>query len=289
MQAQPAGRMLAVRAPADRIESLLPEGATIAAINAPELTVVSGPAERIDAMAAALAQAGLQASALVTSHAYHSPMMAAVRAPLVEAVAATPRQAARIPIVSTALARAASDQELADPAYWGQQLLSPVRFAESIVAATAADDCVLLEVGTGQTLTTLSRQSLAGRGVRTVVPCLGPAQAPGSDVENLLSALGRLWVVGAVPDWAAFQAGSRRRVALPTYPFERKRYWVEPARPESAIEQRDVDAPPSQDAGREADSGDARQLIERQLALVAGQLTAFDEDDRAPSRENNHG
>ena len=283
MQAQPQGKMLAVRAPANRVEAILLAGVAIAAVNAPELTVVSGSTDLVDELAASLAQQGIQVSALVTSHAYHSPMMAPVRLPLVEAVAAVPRKPANLTFVSTALARATADQELCDPVYWGQQLMSPVRFADSVAAATQDEDHILLEVGAGQTLTTLSRQTLSRQPGRVIVPCLGAAQAPGSSLENLLAALGKLWAAGAAPDWVQFQAGRRQRIALPTYPFERKRFWVEPAQVDLGAEYTDNDAPSvpsapdasvSMNVGKsaEAEFACAERLIQHQLTLIAEQI-----------------
>lgn len=228
MQAQPPGTMLAVRASADRLEPMLPAGVAIAAINAPELTVVSGPGEVVASFGARLAQQDIQSSPLVTSHAYHSQMMAPARQPLVDAVSAVQRKPAAIAVVSTALARAVAEGELSDPEYWGEQMMSPVRFADSVTAAATNDDRILLEVGPGQTLSTLSRQVLRASAGRIIVSSLGGSQASGSSMESVLAALGKLWVAGLTPDWAAFQAGARLRVALPTYPFERKRFWIEP-------------------------------------------------------------
>jgi len=289
MQAQPAGKMLAVRAPADRLEALLPAGVGIAAVNAPGLTVVSGSTDLIDALAAALAQQGIQASALVTSHAYHSPMMAPARSPLVETVASVPRQAATTTIISTVLARAAAEQELCDPDYWGHQLMSPVRFADSVVVAAPDEHHILLEVGPGQTLTMLARQTLAREAGRVVLSSLGPVQSPGSDVASLLSAVGRLWVAGAAPDWAGLQAGHRQRVALPTYPFERKRFWVEPMALDMGVARGDADAPVAQciapapvpvTAASFPEAGFAdgvERLIQQQLVLISEQIRALGE------------
>ena len=297
MQAQAAGRMLAVRAPAERIQNLLAPGVAIAAINAPALTVVSGATEAIDALAAVLEQQGIQASALVTSHAFHSPMMAAAREPLIAAVAQVPRRPAALPVVSTAFARVATDAELCDPQYWGQQLMSPVRFADAV--AIAATDALLLEVGPGQTLTAMARQSLAREAGQAVLPSLGPVQAPGSDVANVLVAVGRLWLAGVTPDWLALQCGPRRRVALPTYPFERKRFWVEPGRLDLGDAPRSADADSSiavaapalavedparhgqfpvatEGAGDEIELVDGmEQLIQQQLLLISEQIQAM--------------
>ena len=282
MQAQPAGRMLAVRAPADQVEALLPAGVDIAAVNAPGLTVVSGPTDPIDALATALAQRGIQVSALLTSHAFHSSMMAPVRPPLVKAVAAVARKPATLAIISTALARATAEQELCDPDYWGQQLLSPVRFTDSIAVAAPDEHHVLLEVGPGQTLTTLARQTFAGEAGRVVVPCLGPVQSPGSDVGNLISAVGRLWAVGAAPDWIGFQAGHRQRVALPTYPFERKRFWVEPMPLDMGSARGDTDAPDVQGLTTASAPVQVQDLTEAQFAdgvvrLIQQQLLLMSE------------
>lgn len=281
MQEQPPGKMLAVRAAASELEGLLPAGVSIAAVNAPTLTVVSGATELIDALATSLAQRGVNASVLMTSHAFHSPMMEPVRAPLVRAVTAVTRTPATIAVVSTAFARAATDQELCDPGYWGHQLLSPVRFAESVAVAAQDEHHVLLEVGPGQTLTTLARQTLAGQVGRLIVPCLGPVQAPGSDTGSLVAAMGRLWLAGVAPDWSAFQSGQRQRIPLPTYPFERKRFWVEPT-PRNASAARDADtahsqvenqAPtPGQDLSGSVHADGVERLLQQQLALISEQL-----------------
>lgn len=234
MQAQPAGRMLAVRADAGQVEGLLTEGITIAAINAPGLTVVSGPADRVALLAATLAERELHSSALLTSHAFHSSMMAAARQPLVDAVAALPRAPAGLEIFSTSLGGAAGAEALCDPQYWGEQLMNPVRFAAAVGAAVQDEHCILLEVGPGRTLANLARQCLANApagepNAGPVMSCLGPAQSPGCDLEHLLSAVGRTWMGGLTPDWDGMRTGARRRVALPTYPFERKRFWAQPA------------------------------------------------------------
>ena len=284
MQAQPGGRMLAVRASTARLAGLIPEGIAIASINAPELTVVSGGTDVVDTLARSLEQQGIKCSALVTSHAFHSPMMAPVRAPLAGAVAAVPRQPAALAIISTALARVADASQWCDPDYWGQQLMSPVHFAGSVTVAASDSPCILLEVGPGQTLGTLARQCLPSEKRGAVVPCLGPIQSPGSDVAHLVAAVGRLWAAGAAPDWGRFQAGQRQRVALPTYPFERKRFWVEPTRLDIGLAHGDAPVPevpadeavsarPEERAGSEADfAGSVEQLIQQQMDLVSQQI-----------------
>ena len=284
MQAQPPGRMLAVRAPAAQIEPMLGRELGIAAINAPSMCVVSGPTAAVDALAAELAKNDIQSTALVTSHAYHSPMMQPAAAPLVAEVATVARRRASLEIVSTSLARAVAQDELSDPDYWGRQLMSPVRFADAIVAAAVDEHAILLEVGPGQTLTTLAKQTLAAQqGNRTILSCLGPVQAPGSDVQNVLAAAGRLWIAGVVPDWHALQAGRRKRVALPTYPFERKSFWAVPRALALGSDRGDADAHPGDPATPDAraaqpaaavdtTTAEAERLIQQQLALIAEQI-----------------
>jgi acyl transferase domain-containing protein len=285
MQAQPPGRMLAVRAPLEQVQPLLPDGVSIAAVNAPALVVASGPAQSVEALEQALSELGIQASALVTSHAFHSEMMRPARAELESAVAAVPAKPAGIALVSTSTGAALGPDDLRDPAYWGRQLMRPVLFAAA-AAEAAKDGTVLLEVGPGRTLSTLARQCIGKPGPLAVLPCLGPVQAPGSDIQNLLQAVGQLWLAGAQPDWRALQSGARRRVVLPTYPFERKCFWVQPmplgaaaaqARPvASAHGPRALAAVP--EAGQEPATAEAdavEQLIRMQLALISEQLGAM--------------
>jgi acyl transferase domain-containing protein len=285
MQEQPAGSMLAARAPVDRVTALLPPDLSIAAVNSPGVTIVSGPTELITTFAATLGRENIQTSLLVTSHAYHSSMMAPVAGPLVERVASTMRREATVGIVSTSLGRVATGAELADPSYWGQQLLSPVLFADA-VALSASGQQIFLEVGPGQVLSTLARQTLGAQGKSLIVSALGPVQAPGSDVEHLLTAVGRTWVAGAAPDWMRVQTGTRRRIPLPTYPFERKRFWVEPSpltvesRPRDAAAPA-IAAPSGESAMTAAASGDGavpkdiEEFLQKQLALMAEQIKTF--------------
>ena len=299
MQALPPGKMLAVRAPLAEVAPLIKSPVCIAAVNAPSVTVVSGPSADIDALAAELEIAGMAAAALVTSHAFHSAMMEPARAALIERVAATQRKAAQLPIYSTATGALAEAGALTAPEYWGEQLMSPVRFADAAGAALAADPhSVFLEVGPGHNLSSLLRTIRPAQAQATDIPCLGPAQAPGSETEHLLSAIGRLWVAGGTPDWTALAGGRRQRVALPTYPFERKRFWVEPSKLAFDTARGDADAPAPQpvapipvvppvaanDAGvlapaahtsDQSNAGSDAQLealVRAQLAIVAEQL-----------------
>lgn len=228
MQALPAGRMLAVQAEPGVLAAMLGPELSIAAINSPGMTVVSGPADAIAALAREAAAAELRTTELRTSHAFHSPMMAPVLEPLRQAIAAVDRAAPACPMHSTALARPLSDEEACDPAYWAQQVMDPVRFAETIGGAAGKGRRVLLEVGPRQGLSSFSRQVLGPGSTTRIVACLSGRSAGPAETAGLLAAVGRLWIAGVEPDWAAMHAGSRQRIVLPGYPFERKRFWLEP-------------------------------------------------------------
>lgn len=240
MAAQPPGSMIVVPLPAGEVAGRLQGGLSVAAVNQEGLTVVSGPDDEIDELIAALEAEGLEARRLHTSHAFHSSMMDPALEPFETEVAGLERHAPRVPFVSCVTGEAITDHDATDPAYWARHLRDPVLFAEGLDAILKGhDDPVLVEVGPSQTLSALSRRH---PGASVVVPTLPHARAPEDDaVEAATEALGRVWQAGGSVDWAEVLDGrGGRRVPLPTYPFQRERYWMDPgaARP-SAVE--DVD------------------------------------------------
>ena len=228
MQDMPPGAMLAVRASAAIVEAALTPGVSIAALNAPNLTVVAGDEEAIARFAAALDRSGVAHKRLFTSHAYHSPMMQPVVEPFAAAVAATPRRAPEIRWISSLTGRAITDEEAVDPHYWARQLREPVRFADGI-GELADPHLALVEVGPGQALSTLARQHERRAATQLVTTSLHPGQDGSADIDYLLAAAGRLWSRNVEIDWRRFHGDAkRRRVPLPTYPFRRQRHWVDP-------------------------------------------------------------
>ncbi|MEW6304921.1 MAG: aminotransferase class III-fold pyridoxal phosphate-dependent enzyme, partial [Verrucomicrobiota bacterium] len=227
VQEQPPGAMLAVRLSEAEVLPLLDQPLSIAAINSPNLCVVSGPFEAIESFEAKLKQLGAAGRRLQTSHAFHSAMMAPVIAPFTELLRATPLGTPRIPYVSNVTAHWITDAEATDPHYWAAHLRQPVRFADGVAELFHEPECVLLEVGPGQTLSTLARQHPAKPREQTVLATLPSAKD--HELSGMLTTLGRLWLAGLSVNWKGFYADERRRrVPLPSYPFERKRYWVEP-------------------------------------------------------------
>ena len=134
-----------------------------------------------------------------------------------------------MPFVSNVTGTWISDAEAIDPGYWGRHLRLPVRFADGVGTLLQDSRRVLLEVGPGRTLSGLVKQHPACSADRLVVSTLRHPQQAEPDTMSVLTGIAQLWVGGVSIDWARFHDGERRcRVVLPTYPFERKRYWVEP-------------------------------------------------------------
>lgn len=229
MQALPEGGMMSVRMPLGELLSMLPEDLSLAAENAPGSCVVSGPHAALNRLQATLASAGVACRALRTSHAFHSHMMEPVVAPLRAEVARLRLSPPRIPIISTATGDWLTSQEAVSPDYWASHLREPVRFASAIGRILDAESRVLLEAGPRATLCTLSRQHPVGQKHHIVaIATLG--DHPDAEESAVRLAAGHLWARGVPLDPALFdRRHHRRRVRLPTYPFERQRYWIEAA------------------------------------------------------------
>ena len=199
---------------------------SLAAINEPGRTVMAGPEEAVAELERRLAEKGIAARRLHTSHAFHSAMMEPAVAPLLELLRKVRLAPPRIPFVSNLTGTWIRPEDATDPAYWARHLREPVRFADGLRELLAERDRVLLEVGPGRTLATLAARQAAGR---TAIASMRHPKDTGSDGACLLEALGRLWLSGHRLDAARVFAGQeRRRVPLPAYPFERRRYWIEP-------------------------------------------------------------
>jgi acyl transferase domain-containing protein len=237
IQALPGGAMLAVSLDESAVRPFLSADLGIATVNAPGLTVVSGTEEAVSEAEKRLADAGHTARRLPTTHAFHSPMMAPVAERLAARVAQCTLRAPAIPMISNVTGTWISDAEATDPGYWTRHLLGTVRFADGIAELLREPGRVLLEAGPGQTLSTFVRQRPRAEGEQAplaVVPSLRYAYDRKPDAQFLAEALGRLWVAGVQADGSAYRAGERRRrVRLPTYPWEKQRYWVDPPAPEA--------------------------------------------------------
>jgi acyl transferase domain-containing protein/acyl carrier protein len=229
MQQMPAGAMLGVRLTEREAQSLATDGISVAAVNGPSQCVLSGPIEAVEALSARLTAQSVDSRLLHTSHAFHSAMMDPILGPFAERVKAVKLNAPQIPFVSNVTGTWITAEEATNPGYWARHMRQTVRFAKGVEELVRDTDRVLLEVGPGQTLTTLARQQLDVANRQRALSTLPSAHEQKSGVESLLGTLGRLWICGVQPDWTGFYKNERRsRIPLPTYPFERERYWVEP-------------------------------------------------------------
>ena len=234
MQAQPAGAMLSVRLALDALMPRLPAELSLAAENAPGTCVVSGPSDAIAAFQAQLETEGVACRALRTSHAFHSSMMEPVVAPFLAEVAAIARSAPQLPLVSTATGQWLDADTATSPEYWARHLREPVRFSVALGRVLDVPSRVLLEVGPRATLAALSRQH-PGVQKQQITAVATLADTAPSETASLRQAAGQLWSWGVALDPSGFdRRATRHRVLLPTYPFERRRYWIEAALPSSA-------------------------------------------------------
>jgi acyl transferase domain-containing protein/acyl carrier protein len=229
MQQCAPGVMLAVPLGEAAVRSLLTEcpDVEVAVLNTPASTVVAGPDAAIAHCEAVLAAAQVTGQRVATSHAFHSAMMEPAVAPFTAIVAAVPRSTPTRRWVSNLTGTWITPAEATDPAYWAQHLRQPVRFADGVATLLADGDAVVLEVGPGTTLGRFVRQHPAGA---ALIPraTLRAALDPADDLDALLLTLGQLWTAGVTIDWDAYWAGEQRhRIPLPTYPFDRQRYWLD--------------------------------------------------------------
>jgi amino acid adenylation domain-containing protein len=305
MQQMAPGAMLAVPLPETEVAALLDgtrrEGGelSLAAVNRPDLCVVSGSPEAIDAMGAELAARGVTARRLHTSHAFHSATADPILQPFAEAVRRVRLAPPGIPLVSNLTGVWMRPEDATDPTYWARQLRATVRFADGLALLLAEPQRILLEAGPGDTLASFAREHPARLPEQAVISSLRHPKSTEADDAVLLRAVARLWLAGGDLDWEAFGAveppEQRRRVSLPTYPFERRRYWVEPLPSQGRAERRPPaglpeprdwaiapvwkPAPPPPERGLAEAGGDGLWLLLADFGsetgeLLAGRLTA---------------
>ncbi|BDA68760.1 beta-ketoacyl synthase [Calothrix sp. PCC 7716] len=226
MQQLPVGAMLSVQLPERDVQKLLEKEISLAASNAPSSCVVSGSTETIDQLQQELQQIGVSCTRLHTSHAFNSQMMEAIIETFTRSLQKVKLNPPKIPFMSNVSGTWITVAEATDPNYWARHLRQPVRFSQGVTELLKQPERILLEVGLGQTLSSLAKQHQADELI--VLTSIQHSQNQQSDVRFLLKTLGQLWAVGVQIDWSGFYVDEKRhRLPLPTYPFERKRYWLE--------------------------------------------------------------
>jgi acyl transferase domain-containing protein/thioesterase domain-containing protein len=223
----PAGSMLAV--PLAAAEIALPAGLSLAVINNPRMCVVSGPTPEVAALEESLGKQSIACRRLFTSHAFHSTMMEPILGVFEERLRAVALHTPRIPYLSNVTGTWIKPEEAADPAYWARHIRSTVRFSDNLAELFRKPEQVLIESGPGNVLTSLARQQ-GGAQARAFQSLPHPREKL-SSLRCALQTLGQLWTLGVEVDWAKLHApDSVQRIPLPTYPFERQKFWIEPDR-----------------------------------------------------------
>ncbi|HEV2864151.1 MAG TPA: SDR family NAD(P)-dependent oxidoreductase [Pyrinomonadaceae bacterium] len=224
----PKGAMLSIALPESQVRPWLGDKLSLAAVNGPAMSLVSGTAEAVDELAALLTEKGQEFRRLQLDTAAHSELVEPILGTFKDFVATIRLEAPRMPFLSNVTGTWITAEEATDPEYWARHLRQTVRFADGLGELFKEPGRIVLEVGPGQTLSTLARLNSDNPAALVSLSTLRHPQETQADVPFLLNTLGKLWLAGAGVDWAAFHGDERRRrVPLPTYPFERQRYWIE--------------------------------------------------------------
>lgn len=227
MQEIPAGAMLTVPVSAEAVAPYLIDGVSIAGANGPHFCVVSGTSDAVHSVQETLALHQIEARLLQTTHAFHSTMMDPAAARFRDIVAQVALHPPTIPYVSCTTGTWITDEQATSPDYWARHIRDTVRFADGVQTLFADSDLVPLEVGPGRQMSTLLKQQpeLSGR---TPVTTIRHPHETVADDRHLLLAAGRLWLQGVSVEASDLYADQhRRRVLLPTYPFERRVCWID--------------------------------------------------------------
>ncbi|MFB7867576.1 type I polyketide synthase [Streptomyces sp. NPDC056069] len=238
MQQTAAGAMLAVTFPAEEAAARLPKGVVVCAANSPQSCVVGGDAAAVLRLQRQFEIENIACRLLRTSHAFHSPLMEPVLAPLAEVFNSISLQPPTIPYLSNVTGDWVTREQATNTDYWLSHVTCPVQFSPALQRAVRDMEPILLEVGPGRTLTSLAAQQLAHP--HPAFSTL-PSDAEG-DSTVLQETIHRLWFHGAAVS-RPVSATSTRRVSLPTYPFQRQHFWAgnhacadEPSEPTSISE-----------------------------------------------------
>ncbi len=223
----PTGRMLAVALSEEEILPLLISNLSVCLINGPKLCVVAGELEKVKEFEGMLSRKGVIYRPVQNTHAFHSRMLDPVVGAYENEVRRVQLNEPKIPFTSNVTGEWITKPQATDPAYWASHTNHTARFSDALRTLWQFKDPILLEVGPGKTIGVLAMQH-PDRKEATVLSTLRHHYENQDDVELLLQSVGRLWASGVEIKWDNLHQGkSRRKVSLPTYPFERQRYWFE--------------------------------------------------------------
>lgn len=221
------GGMLSVPLAEAELRPLLGEALDMASVNAPGLCVISGPQAALDDLAARLGARGVEAQRVPIDIAAHSRMLEPILGRFGDYLRSIRLSPPRLPVISNRTGRPLTAAEATDPDYWVGHLRNTVMFAEGVRRLAEAPDRVFLEVGPGRALASLAQAN--GVPSNQVLASLRHPDQAMADDAHFVATLGRLWALGAPVDWTPLRGEARRlRVRLPTYPFQRQPYFIEP-------------------------------------------------------------
>lgn len=243
----PEGGMLSVPLGEDELRAHMGDELSVAAVNGPELCVASGPVHAIDDLARRLAAEDVESQRIHISVAAHSSMLTPILDEFGRHFQRVTLSAPRMPFVSNLSGTWITAEEATSPEYWVRHLRHTVRFADGVQKLLEDESRICLEVGPGRTLSTLARMHPVRRASQPTLQSLRHPGEEGEDLQVMLSSLARMWEAGLDVDWPRLHGERRRRVPLPTYPFERERHYIEPGKTHAA---------PEDDLSRADDVGD---------------------------------
>jgi acyl transferase domain-containing protein len=234
MRQTPTGAMLSVSLPEPEIRTLLEGSDLTLAINNGPSCIVAGTPEAVKSFENRMREKRLVCMTLNISHAAHSPMMNPVRNDFEEKVRRVKLNKPQVPYISNVTGTWITDRQALDPLYWGEHLCSTVRFSDGLNELLKIEGAIFIEIGPGRQLSNIVRQSIPGDQTTPreykIINIVKHQQEKHPDDYYFLTKLGELWLYGAPIDWRAYYENEKPfRVSLPTYPFDRKRFWIEKA------------------------------------------------------------
>jgi phthiocerol/phenolphthiocerol synthesis type-I polyketide synthase E len=227
----PKGGMVSIDADEEEVRGMIGEGVSIAAVNGPRQVVVSGKEEAIVWLCQQMEQIRIEHRRVQIEVAAHSPLVERVLDRYEEFVRGVRKEEPRMRYVSNVSGKWVKKEDVIDARYWRRQLRECVRFSDGMEELVKAGAEVMVEVGPGQTLSSLAKMQKREKQANWVIGTMRHPQKEQDDRQCLTEAIGRLWMAGVEIDWGKYyEIERRRRIELPAYPFERQRYWIEERR-----------------------------------------------------------
>ncbi len=236
----PHGAMLAVALSETDAQPYIDEQINLAVINGPAISVLAGPVTAIEQLEARLHDKEIACRRVETTHAFHSSMLETIQEELTSLVSNMTLRVPQIPYISNVTGTWITAEQATNPAYWAQHMCQTVRFSDGVSHLLQETEHLLLEVGAGQSLCSFVKMHPAcdRECMLLVFNTLPMPYEQRSDAAYMLAVLGKLWLQGVSLDWHGVYADEKRqRLSLPTYPFERQRYWLEARKHGNVLQQ----------------------------------------------------